>query len=194
MSHSIRMTCGAVAATLVFGALGGCAAPPLGPSIAVMPAAGMPYDQFQSIDASCRAAAEQRSARYAGNANDSALASGAAGALVGAAAGALIGGNSRGAGVGAGVGLLAGSMGGSGVYSQSQSDAQRAYDRVYAQCMYAKGAQVPGYAPPVYVAPPGTRVPQPPPSGYAPPPPPPGYAPPPPPPPPDYAPAPPPQP
>ncbi len=174
MSHSIRLTCGAVAATLVLGALGGCAAPPLGPTIAVMPAAGMPYDQFQAIDASCRAVAEQRSARYSGNANDSALVSGAAGALVGAAAGALIGGNSRGTGVGAGVGLLAGSMGGSGVYSQSQSDAQRAYDLVYAQCMYAKGAQVPGYAPPVYVAPPDSRMPPPP--AYAPPPPP-AYAP-----------------
>ena len=134
--------------------LGGCASAPMGPTVRVMPAPGMPFDRFQAIDAQCRAYAAQQVAGYQQSANNSALASGATGALIGAAAGALIGGNSQGAGVGAGVGMLAGSAGGAGTYSDSQYSAQRAYNIAYEQCMYAQGAQVPGYAAPRYAPPP----------------------------------------
>jgi len=56
--------------------------------------------------------------------------------------------------VGAGIGLLAGSAGGAGSYGDTQGSAQRAYNIAYQQCMYARGAQVPGYAAPRYVPPP----------------------------------------
>ncbi len=148
--------------------LGGCASPPMGPTVAVMPAPGMPLQQFQAIDATCRSFAQQQSAGYANSASQSGVVSGAAGALLGAAAGALIGGNQGSAGVGAGIGLLAGSAGGAGTYNQQQMSAQQAYNIAYKQCMYTKGAQVPGYAAPRY-APPPVYYPR---SGYVPPPPP----------------------
>ena len=134
--------------------LGGCATAPLGPTIAVMPAPGMPFEQFQAIDASCRQFAQQQAAPYQGGASNSGVTSAALATGIGAAAGALIGGNSQGAGVGAGLGLLAGSAGGAGSYGDTQGSAQRAYNIAYQQCMYSRGAQVPGYAAPRYVAPP----------------------------------------
>ncbi|OIQ75234.1 hypothetical protein GALL_431010 [mine drainage metagenome] len=134
--------------------LGGCATAPMGPTIAVMPAPGMPFEQFQAIDATCRQFALQQSAQYQSGASNSGVTSAATAAGIGAVAGALIGGNSQGAGVGAGLGLLAGSAGGAGTYGDTQSNAQRAYNIAYQQCMYSKGAQVPGYAAPHYVAPP----------------------------------------
>ena len=137
--------------------LGGCATAPLGPTVQVMPAPGMPFERFQAIDAQCRGFAAQHVAGYQQGANSSALVSGATGAVLGAAAGALIGGNSQGAGIGAGVGMLAGSAGGAGSYGDTQYDAQRAYNVAYEQCMYAHGAQVPGYAQPSYVPPPPAR-------------------------------------
>ena len=148
--------------------LAGCATAPMGPTIAVMPAPGMPFEQFQAIDASCRAFAAQQIGGYSQSAANSGVVSGATGAVLGAAAGALIGGNSQGAGVGAGLGLLAGSAGGAGTYSDTQYGAQRAYNIAYQQCMYSKGAQVPGYAAPRYIPPPSYAPPAP---GYAPPPP-----------------------
>jgi hypothetical protein len=153
---------GAVASALL---LAGCASAPLGPTIAVMPAPGMPFEQFQAIDASCRNFAAQRVAGYSQSASNSGLVSGATGAVLGAAAGALIGGNSQGAGVGAGLGLLAGSAGGAGTYSDTQGGSQRAYNIAYQQCMYSRGAQVPGYAAPRYVPPPSYAPPAP---GYNP--------------------------
>ena len=153
--------------------LGGCASAPMGPTVNVMPAPGMPLERFQSIDATCRSFAQQQSAAYQNSATQSGVVSGAAGALLGAAAGALIGGNHNGAAVGAGVGLLAGSAGGAGNYSDQQMTAQQAYNHAYEQCMYTQGAQVPGYRAPRY-APPPSYAPPPPPAGY-PPPPPPGY-------------------
>ena len=160
--------------------LGGCASAPMGPTVTVMPAPGMPLEQFQSIDATCRAFAQQQTAGYTHSATQSGAVSGAAGALLGAAAGALIGGNQNGAAVGAGVGLLAGSAGGAGNYNSEQMTAQQAYNVAYKQCMYSKGAQVPGYAAPRYTpapsyAPPPSYAPAP---SYAPPPPPAGYPPP----------------
>ena len=147
--------------------LAGCASAPMGPTVTVMPAPGMPLEQFQAIDASCRAFAQQQSAAYGNSAAQSGVVSGAAGALLGAAAGALIGGNHNGAAVGAGVGLLAGSAGGAGSYNDQQMSAQQAYNTAYKQCMYTKGAQVPGYAAPRYAPPPQYA----PPAGYPPPPP-----------------------
>lgn len=141
--------------------LAGCATAPLGPTVMVMPPPGMPFAQFQSIDESCRNYAAQRAAGYQPAATNSGLGTAAAAAGIGAVAGALIGGNSQGAGVGAGLGLLAGSAGGAGSYSDTQYSAQRAYNIAYQQCMYANGAQVPGYAAPRYTPPPPPNYPPP---------------------------------
>jgi len=40
--------------------LAGCASIPTGPSVAVMPASGKPFDQFQADNAICRQFAEQQ--------------------------------------------------------------------------------------------------------------------------------------
>lgn len=132
----------------------GCATPPTGPTVAAMPAPGMPFDVFRRIDAECRSFAASRIGDTAQAANQAAIASALTGAALGAAAGALIGGNHNAAGVGAGVGLLAGSSAGASQSGLTGYQAQRMYDLSYSQCMYASGAQIPGYATPAYVPPP----------------------------------------
>lgn len=175
------------AVTLAGAVLAGCASTPVGPSVAVMPAPGKPFEQFQNDDATCRL--------YAQNAVGGATANGAAatsemesiglGTALGAAAGALSGGH-NGAGQGAAIGMMGGAAIGSGSAQYSGQSVQRRYDIAYEQCMYAKGNQLPSgayYRPavivqPAYVAPQPTYAPPP---AYAPPPSQP-YAPPPPPP------------
>lgn len=158
--HSTRP---ALLASLLAGAtLAGCATPPAGPTVMAMPGQGMPFDVFQRIDANCRAFAASRSGGAAA-ANQAAATSAVTAAALGAAAGALIGGNQNAAGVGAGVGLLAGSSVGASQANLSTYDAQQLYDMSYSQCMYASGAQIPGYPAPAYVPPPPppTRLPSP---------------------------------
>lgn len=162
-------------------AIAGCAQMPTAPTIAVMPAPGMPFDVFQRDNYQCQMYARQALGGNAGNAANQQVATGAvAGTVVGAAAGALIGGNSNAAGAGAATGLLFGTAAGAGSASETTYGLQRRYNVAYAQCMYAKGNQVPGYAAPNYVPPPpppGSSAPPPPPAG-TPPPPPPGVRPP----------------
>jgi hypothetical protein len=55
-----------------------------------------------------------------------------------------------GAAVGAGTGLVAGSAVGSGNAAAAGGSLQARYDTVYAQCMAAKGNQIPGPPEPVY--------------------------------------------
>ncbi|MGH8279610.1 MAG: hypothetical protein ACRETQ_08630 [Gammaproteobacteria bacterium] len=162
-------------------AIAGCAQLPTAPTIAVMPAPGMPFDVFQQDNYYC-----QQYARASLGVNPSSVAgqqvaTGAvAGAAIGAAAGALLGGNSNAAGAGAATGLLFGTAAGAGSANETTYGLQRRYNIAYAQCMYAKGNQVPGYSAPHYLAPPPPGTPPPPPAGLPPPPPPPGAAPPPP--------------
>lgn len=157
-------------------AIVGCAQMPTAPTVAVMPAPGMPFDVFQQDNYLCQQYARQSLGGNAGNVANQQVATGAvAGTVIGAAAGALIGGNSNAAGAGAATGLLFGSAAGAGSANQTTYGLQRRYNLAYAQCMYAKGNQVPGYAAPQYMPPP------PPPDSSAIPPPPPGAPPPPPP-------------
>jgi len=123
----------------------GCATTkPMGPKISVMPAPGKPFDQFVAEETICRQYAEQ----YIGNAPKTATGSGVgtalAGAALGTAAGALIGGR-QGAATGAGIGLIGGSLAGAGETGTEARDIQWSYDNAYAQCMYSKGNQVPGF-------------------------------------------------
>lgn len=134
--------------------LAGCASAPTGPRIAVMPAPGKPFDVFVAEDNYCRSYAAQS----IGETRDDAAArnfagSAAAGTAIGAAAGTLAGGRG-GTGGGAAAGLVVGSMVGAGQGEAASGDAQRRYDIAYAQCMYAKGNQVPGSTQPAYYPPP----------------------------------------
>ncbi|MEO2217267.1 glycine zipper family protein [Chromobacterium vaccinii] len=128
--------------------LAACATLPTGPTVAVMPAPGKPFDVFAQEEQQCRAYAAGNSGAAAADASNATLAGNMAlGTMVGAAAGALIGGNHQGAGVGAGMGLLAGTAVGGSNGAYAGYDAQARYNIAYQQCMYAKGNQLPGQYP-----------------------------------------------
>lgn len=155
--------------------LSACASEPMGPTVAVMPAPNKPFDVFQSDQAVCRQFASDQVRGGAQQANNQQVGTAVIGTLLGAGLGAAIGGG-RGAAVGAGAGALGGTAVGAGPSQYAQYSLQQRYDLAYSQCMYARGNQVPGYAP--SGPPPGYAPEQPPPPpGYAPgyPPPPPGY-------------------
>lgn len=153
--------------------LSGCATVPTGPSVAVMPAAGKPFEVFRAEDVACRQWAQAQiggtSPQQTANQN---LATGAvvgtlAGAGLGAALGSLSGNAGAGAAIGGVTGLFAGTAigGNEGAYSGYQL--QRRYDIAYQQCMYAYGNVLPTRARRYYYAPP----PPPPDYSQAPPPP-----------------------
>ncbi len=182
----IRMKTTLLVSLAALTALSGCAAPPLAPSVAVMPGPNKPFDVFQTDQAVCRQFADQQvggaqAANQTGT--NQALVGAGVGTLLGAGLGAALGAASGNAGAGAAIGAGAGALGGTAVGAsnaqQTQYSLQQRYDIAYEQCMYSRGNQVPGYAPgagapppPPGYAPPGYA---PPPPGYAPPPPPPGY-------------------
>jgi hypothetical protein len=145
MKHTWHI--GALAGLL---ALSGCVTPPpSGPSIAVMPGQDKTFEAFQQDDYVCREFAAQRIgyASPAQAATQSAVGSAVVGTAVGAAAGALIGaaaGNpAAGAAIGAGSGLLVGGASGVGASQYSGAQVQQQYDIGYAQCMAARGNNVP---------------------------------------------------
>jgi len=144
-----KVTAPAVATALL---LAGCAAPPMGPTVQVMPGAGKPLGEFQGDDATCRGMAQNAVRGQAESANQNAAGAAALGTLGGAALGAAIGaaaGNAgTGAAIGAGSGLAAGGLYGAQGSANAQGGIQYQYNNAYAQCMYARGNQVPGYAPP----------------------------------------------
>ncbi|WP_189042309.1 glycine zipper family protein [Aliidongia dinghuensis] len=163
-------------------ALGACvAAPPSGPSVAVMPGPGKTLAQFQQDDLTCRNYAEQQTGgvQPAQAANDSAVSSAVVGTGLGAAAGALIGAAAGNAGIGAaagaGAGLLMGSAAGANNAQLSGAALQRRYDVGYMQCMAANGESVPPvqqaarpayYPAPAYAYPAPVYYPYPPPPPY----------------------------
>ncbi|MGB8078048.1 MAG: YMGG-like glycine zipper-containing protein [Gallionella sp.] len=130
----------------LLGILAGCVTVPNGPSVAVMPAPGKPFDLFVAEDRQCRQFAQQSigGATAQQAATNSAVESIAVGTALGAVAGAAMGGSGQnGAGTGAAVGMLSGAAMGSQASQYSGREAQRRYDIAYEQCMYAKGNQLP---------------------------------------------------
>jgi len=126
--------------------LAACVSAPTGPTVAVMPRQGKPFEVFQQEDQQCR----EFAANAVKDTSNAALKEGATSALVGAAlgaaAGAVIGGGSHtNVGTGAGVGLLGGAGLGAINASGKENQAQSQYNIAYQQCMYAKGNQVPSY-------------------------------------------------
>ena len=126
-----------------------CVSAPTGPTIAVMPREGKPFEVFQQEDQVCRSFAADAIKDSSNAALKDAATSAAVAAALGAAAGAVIGGGSHtGVGTGAGIGLLGGSAIGAMNASGKENQAQTQYNIAYQQCMYAKGNQVPSYAAP----------------------------------------------
>jgi hypothetical protein len=145
-----------------------CASEPMGPTVAVMPAPGKPFDVFQGDQALCKQYASNEVQGGAQQANNRQVGTAVIGTLLGAGLGAAVGGG-RGAAIGAGAGAVGGTAVGAGPSAQAQYSLQQRYDLAYSQCMYSRGNQVPGFVP--AGPPPGYA----PPPGYPPPPPPPGY-------------------
>ncbi|MGH7056771.1 MAG: peptidoglycan-binding domain-containing protein [Acetobacteraceae bacterium] len=133
----------AVAVPLVLAA---CAQTPMGPTVQVMPGANKPFNAFQTDQVVCKQFAEQAIAGQAHNANMRGVGAGALTTVLGAGLGAAIGGG-RGAAMGAAGGALGGGGIGAMASSRGQASIQQQYNNAYAQCMYSKGNQVPGYAP-----------------------------------------------
>ena len=138
-------------------ALGGCVTMPMAPTVAVMPAPGQPLNEFRSDDYNCRQYARQQ---LGADPNETAGNQVAAGAVIGTVAGAAVGallGHGRGWATrqGAATGLVMGTAVGAGNAQNTQYNAQGRYNVAYAQCMYSRGAQVPGYGRPAYGPPRG---------------------------------------
>lgn len=153
--------------------LSACVTVPTGPSVMALPGTNKNFDQFQADGYACNQYAQQVTDPAGRVAADRATSDAVAGTVIGAAAGAIIGSVTGragpGAAIGAGTGLLYGSAVGSNSAGYSSYEMQRRYDQAYAQCMYAKGNQVPvrsGYRGPRMAPPPGYL---PPPGYYGPP-------------------------
>ena len=141
-----RFTLFATLSLVLAAALTACVSAPTGPTVAVMPREGKPFDLFQQEDLFCRNFA----ANSVRDTSDAALKEGATSAAIGAALGAVAGaviqgGNHANVGTGAGVGLLGGAAMGAMNSSGKQNQAQAQYNIAYQQCMYSKGNQVPSY-------------------------------------------------
>jgi hypothetical protein len=130
-------------------ALSACAvAPPSGPSVMALPAAGKSFDAFQQDDYTCRGYATQQtggasaSQAATNSAVGSAVVGTALGAGVGAALGSVGGAMGAGAAIGGATGLLAGSAIGANNAQAVGGNIQARYDTAYTQCMYSKGDTV----------------------------------------------------
>ena len=146
--------------------IAGCATTPVGPTVRVMPGPYKPFEVFQRDQFECTQYADGQVAGGAESANNRAVGAAIIGTGLGLALGAATGDGSA-ATAGAVAGGAVGATIGAGMSDEANYSIQRRYDIAYAQCMYAKGNQVPGFARP-------RGVPPPPPPGRNGPPPPPG--------------------
>jgi len=132
--------------------LTGCATTPMGPTVQVMPGPGKTFDAFNNDQASCKVYAAGQVQGQADAANQQAVGAGVLTTVLGAGLGAAVGGAAGNAGAGAAIGAASGAgLGtayGANGSSYAQMGIQQQYDNAYSQCMYAKGEQVPGFAPP----------------------------------------------
>jgi len=124
--------------------LAGCAAPPMGPTVQVLPGNGKSFEAFTYDQADCKNYAASQVSGQAEAANTQGIGAAALTTVLGAGLGAAIGGG-RGAAIGAGSGAVVGTGIGASGSSRAQYSIQVQYNNAFSQCMYAKGNQVPGY-------------------------------------------------
>jgi len=133
--------------------LSACAPTVMAPTVPVMPGANKPFDQFAADQQTCQAYANQQTAPMTAQANNQAAGGALLTTILGAGLGAAFGG-----GRGAAIGAASGALVGTGVAARNSSLAgmsiQQQYNVFYGQCMYARGNQVPGFAPNQYALPP----------------------------------------
>jgi uncharacterized protein YcfJ len=133
-----------VAMLAVATVLQACAQPPMGPMVSVMPAPRKSFQAFQDDQVLCKNYASQSVAGQAEAANNQAVGGAVLGTVLGAGLGAAIGGG-RGAAIGAASGAALGTGVGANNSGYAQMSIQQRYDNAYAECMYSKGNQVPGW-------------------------------------------------
>ena len=134
-------------------ALAGCAQPPLGPQVQVLPGPNKPFSSFEADTANCRGYASQQVAGQSERVNGRGVAGAVLTTAVGAGLGAILGGG-RGAAVGAAVGAGFGTVANAGETGTGQGGIQAQYDNAYAACMVAQGNRLPQvYAVPAYPRP-----------------------------------------
>ncbi len=131
--------------------IAGCAATPTAPTVGVMPGPGKAFATFQADNAACKEFATGQVQGQADAANKRAVGAALLTTVLGTGLGAAVGGAAGSAGAGAAIGAAAGATGGAAVGANSsagdQATIQQQYDTSFAQCMYSKGNQVPGFAP-----------------------------------------------
>lgn len=135
----MRIRMAALAAVSTVTLLAGCATQPLGPTVAAMPPQGKSMDAFNQDENYCEQYANDRASGRVQQADDKELRNGAIGAALGAGIGALAG-NTKGAIAG---GIIGGVLGGASGTGRDEAHIQRIYDISYAQCMKARGNEVP---------------------------------------------------
>lgn len=126
--------------------LAACVPAAFGPSVAVMPTPGKPFEVFAAEQTACRQFAEQQIA-FARDQINAQIAGGVlAGIALGAGQAAAFGGDAG--AVLASAASTGAAVGAAGVPNAQLATAalQQQYDGAYGQCMYARGNQVPGYA------------------------------------------------
>jgi uncharacterized protein YcfJ len=159
----MRINAGFGGAMIAVIALTACAPTVMAPTVPVMPGANKPANQFMADQQTCQGYANSQTAPLSAQANNQALGGALLTTAIGAGLGAAIGGG-RGAASGALVGTAAGAQGS----SIAGMNIQQQYDIFYGQCMYARGNQVPGFAPNMYAIPPYPGPGAPPPPYYHP--------------------------
>lgn len=160
----MKRSAGVLAGSAMLVLLAGCAAQPVGPTVAVMPAPNKNFDAFRQDQSVCTGYASQQVGGQAQVANNQAV----GGALLGTALGAGLG-AAAGGGVGAAIGAASGAVVGTGLgagYSGGSGyEIQQRYNIAYAQCMAAHGNKVPvsqaAYNPPAPAYYPGYGYPYP---------------------------------
>ena len=148
----MRVRAGLGGAMIAVIALTGCAPTVMAPTVPVMPGANKPVDQFMTDQQGCEAYANGQTAPLSAQANNQALGGTLLTTALGAGLGAAIGGG-RGAAIGAASGALVGGSAGARGSSIAGMNIQQQYNIFYSQCMYARGNQVPGFAPNMYALP-----------------------------------------
>lgn len=130
--------------------LAGCVPAVMAPSVVATPGPGKSPADYAADHSACAALADQQLAPAKNAANNQIFGTALLGAALGGGGTAAAGGsNGDVAANAAGNGLSAGAA----TAQTAQATLQRQYDFDYAQCMYAKGNIVPGFAPPVVAEP-----------------------------------------